>query len=182
MDKIKRIGVLTSGGDAPGMNAAVRAVVRTAIACGIECIGIRRGWQGLITSDFVKLSSTSVGHILSRGGTILYTARSNDFMTEAGRKKAVATCNMLGLNAIGAIGAADVCEVLWLAASSLSAIRPEFVLDVSHLGLIGAALESVPADAQKALLSAIGEKNPYGVADTVREYGIDPEKIIMSGN
>ena len=104
MDKIKRIGVLTSGGDAPGMNAAVRAVVRTAIACGIECIGIRRGWQGLINSDFVKLNSASVGHILSRGGTILYTARSDDFMTEAGRKKAVATCKMLGLNAIVAIG------------------------------------------------------------------------------
>jgi len=104
MDKIKRIGVLTSGGDAPGMNAAVRAVVRTAIACGIECIGIRRGWHGLITSDFVKLNSASVGHILSRGGTILYTARSDDFMTEAGRKKAVATCRMLGLNAIVAIG------------------------------------------------------------------------------
>ena len=97
MEKIKRIGVLTSGGDAPGMNAAVRAVVRTAIANGIECIGIRRGWQGLINSDFVKLSSTSVGHILSRGGTILFTARSDDFMTEAGRKKAVATCKMLGL-------------------------------------------------------------------------------------
>ena len=96
--------MLTSGGDAPGMNAAVRAVVRTAISCGIECVGIRRGWQGLINSDFVRLSSTSVGHILSRGGTILYTARSDDFMTEHGRKKAVATCKMLGLDAIVAIG------------------------------------------------------------------------------
>jgi len=104
MDKIKRIGVLTSGGDAPGMNAAVRAVVRTAIANGIECVGIRRGWQGLINSDFVKLTSASVGHILSRGGTILFTARSDDFMTESGRQKAVATCKMLGLNAIVAIG------------------------------------------------------------------------------
>ena len=104
VDTVKRIGVLTSGGDAPGMNAAVRAVVRTAISCGIECVGIRRGWQGLITSDFVRLTSTSVGHILSRGGTILYTARSDDFMTEQGREKAVATCKMLGLNAIVAIG------------------------------------------------------------------------------
>ena len=102
--KIKRIGVLTSGGDSPGMNAAVRAVVRTAVSNGVQCIGIRRGWHGLITSDFVKLNSASVGHILSRGGTILYTARSDDFMTEAGRKKAVATCKMLGLNAIVAIG------------------------------------------------------------------------------
>ena len=104
MKPIKRIGVLTSGGDAPGMNAAVRAVVRTAISCGIDCIGIRRGWQGLINSDFVQLSSISVGHILARGGTILYTARSEDFMTENGRKKAVSTCRMLGLDAIVAIG------------------------------------------------------------------------------
>ncbi len=104
MAAIKRIGVLTSGGDSPGMNAAVRAVVRTALSYGIECIGIRRGWQGLITSDFVKLTGTSVGHILSRGGTILFTARSEDFMTEKGRQKAVATCKMLGLDGIVAIG------------------------------------------------------------------------------
>ena len=102
--KVKRIGVLTSGGDAPGMNAAVRAVVRTAIANGIECVGIRRGWQGLINSDFVQLSRESVGHILSRGGTILYTARSDEFMTEKGRLKAVGTCKMLGLDGIVAIG------------------------------------------------------------------------------
>ena len=104
MKKIKRIGVLTSGGDAPGMNAAVRAVVRTAISHGIECIGIRRGWQGLIQSDFVPLTRESVGHLLSRGGTILYTARSEDFMTEKGRLKAVGTCKMLGLDGIVAIG------------------------------------------------------------------------------
>ncbi len=102
--KIKRIGVLTSGGDAPGMNAAVRAVVRTAISFGIECIGIRRGWQGLITSDFIALDGASVGHILDRGGTMLYTARSDEFRTEQGRKKAMATCKMLGLDAIVAIG------------------------------------------------------------------------------
>ena len=104
MEKIRRIGVLTSGGDAPGMNAAVRAVVRTAIACGIECVGIRRGWQGLINCDFLQLSRESVGHLLSRGGTILYTARSEEFMTEAGRQKAVATCKMLGLDGVVAIG------------------------------------------------------------------------------
>jgi len=102
--KIKRIGVLTSGGDAPGMNAAVRAVVRTSHANGIECIGIRRGWQGLITSDFTTLQRESVGHILNRGGTILYTARSEDFMSEKGRLKAVATCKMLGIDAVVAIG------------------------------------------------------------------------------
>ena len=104
MAAIKRIGVLTSGGDAPGMNAAVRAVVRTALSLGIECVGIRRGWQGLINGDFVRLTSASVGHILSRGGTILFTARSEDFMTEKGRERAVATCKMLGLDGIVAIG------------------------------------------------------------------------------
>ena len=104
MEKVKRIGVLTSGGDAPGMNAAVRAVTRTALALGIECIGIRRGWQGLINGDFVKLTRESVGHLLSRGGTILYTARSEEFMTEAGQQKAVATCNLLGLDGVVAIG------------------------------------------------------------------------------
>ena len=104
MNKIKRIGVLTSGGDAPGMNAAVRAVARAAMSRGIECVGIRRGWQGLINSDFVLLNNESVGHILSRGGTILYTARSKEFMTEEGRLKAVATCKMLGLDGVVAIG------------------------------------------------------------------------------
>ena len=100
----KRIGVLTSGGDAPGMNAAVRAVVRTGIANDMEVIGIRRGWQGLITTDFVMLDTAAVGHILARGGTILYTARSEDFMSEKGRLKAVGTCRMLGIDGIVAIG------------------------------------------------------------------------------
>ena len=71
--QIHRIGVLTSGGDAPGMNAAVRAVVRTAVDCGIECVGIRRGWNGLINSDFVQLDASSVSHIINKGGTVLYT-------------------------------------------------------------------------------------------------------------
>ncbi len=65
-NSIKRIGVLTSGGDAPGMNAAVRAVVRTALGRGMECVGIRRGWSGLINSDFVMLDQKSISHILSR--------------------------------------------------------------------------------------------------------------------
>lgn len=102
--EIKRIGVLTSGGDAPGMNAAVRAVVRTAMFRGIECIGIRRGYNGLITGDIKKLDSGSVNHILNRGGTILYTARSQEFMTPEGQQKAVDMCRLLGLDGIVAIG------------------------------------------------------------------------------
>ena len=102
--QVRRIGILTSGGDAPGMNAAVRAVVRTAVGRGIDCIGIRRGYNGLITSDFVHLTTSSVSHIIGRGGTILYTARSAEFMTEAGQLKAVQTCKLLGLDGIVAIG------------------------------------------------------------------------------
>ena len=90
MAEIKRIGVLTSGGDAPGMNAAVRAVVRGALAFDVECIGIK--------------NSVSVSHILSSGGTALYTARSEEFMTEKGRQKAAANCKLLGLDGVIAIG------------------------------------------------------------------------------
>ena len=101
---VKRIGVLTSGGDAPGMNAAVRSVVRTALFHGIECYGIRRGYNGLISGDLIRLDEKSISHTINRGGTILYTARSQEFMTEEGQKKAVSTCKFLGLDGIVAIG------------------------------------------------------------------------------
>ena len=101
---IKRIGVLTSGGDAPGMNACVRAVVRTAMFHGVECFGIRRGYNGLIAGDIIKLDERNIAHIINRGGTVLNTARSKEFMTEDGQKKAVSTCKFLGLEGIVAIG------------------------------------------------------------------------------
>ena len=101
---IKRIGVLTSGGDAPGMNACVRAVVRTCVYHGIEVYGIRRGWNGLIYGDVVKMDEKSVSRTINKGGTILYTARSKEFMTEEGQRKAVSTCKFLGLDSIIAIG------------------------------------------------------------------------------
>ena len=101
---VKRIGVLTSGGDAPGMNACVRAVVRTALYHGIECYGIRRGYNGLISGDVIRLDEKSISHIINRGGTILYTARSKEFMSEEGQQKACSTCKFLGLDGIVAIG------------------------------------------------------------------------------
>ena len=101
---IKRIGVLTSGGDAPGMNACVRAVVRTCLYHGIEVYGIRRGWNGLIHGDVVKMDEKSVSRTINKGGTILYTARSKEFMTEDGQHRAVSTCKFLGLDSIIAIG------------------------------------------------------------------------------
>ena len=86
------------------MNAAVRAVVRTAVSRGIGCVGIRRGWNGLINSDFINMDASSVSHIIDKGGTMLYTARSEEFMQESGRAKALATCKLLGLDGIVAIG------------------------------------------------------------------------------
>ena len=102
--EIKRIGVLTSGGDAPGMNAAIRAVVRTAEYKGIEVVGIRRGWNGLINGDVFRMTGNDVAHIINRGGTILYTARSDAFRTASGRLQAYGTCKLLGLDGIVAIG------------------------------------------------------------------------------
>ncbi|MBQ5777534.1 MAG: 6-phosphofructokinase [Oscillospiraceae bacterium] len=104
MAPIKTIGVLTSGGDAPGMNAAIRAVARTAAYHGITCLGIRRGYNGLINGDVVELNARSVNGIISKGGTMLFTARCPEFMTEAGVDKAVSTCKYLGLDGIVTIG------------------------------------------------------------------------------
>ena len=101
---VRRIGVFTSGGDAPGMNAAIRSVVRSAIDFNIECIGIRRGYHGLINGDFVKLNFESVSGLSRRGGTMLYSARSEDFMAKKGQAKAADTCKLLGLDALVGIG------------------------------------------------------------------------------
>ena len=101
---VRRIGVLTSGGDAPGMNAAIRAVVRTCTHLGIECVGIRRGFNGLINGDAEVMGYARVSGITRLGGTMLYSARSEEFRTEAGMQKAVNTCKLLGLDGIVGIG------------------------------------------------------------------------------
>ncbi|HAC15006.1 MAG TPA: 6-phosphofructokinase, partial [Bacteroidetes bacterium] len=100
MKTIKRIGVFTSGGDSPGMNAAVRAVVRTARANDIEVIGIRYGYQGMIKGDFVEMDSTSVSNIIQQGGTILKSARSDEFRTKEGRIKANDNVRAAGIDAL----------------------------------------------------------------------------------
>ena len=85
--EVKRIGVLTSGGDAPGMNTCIRAVVRTALHNGIECYGIRRGYNGLISGDILRMNEKNISHIINRGGTIPSAARSKEFMTEEGQRR-----------------------------------------------------------------------------------------------
>jgi 6-phosphofructokinase 1 len=104
MGKIKKIGVLTSGGDAPGMNAAIRGVTRTAIYNGLEVVGILHGYHGMIHNHMIPLQSNSVSDILSKGGTILKTARSKEFMEPVGRKQAYDNLRAAGIDAMVIIG------------------------------------------------------------------------------
>ncbi|QPH38095.1 6-phosphofructokinase [Pedobacter endophyticus] len=104
MNKIKNIGVLTSGGDSPGMNAAIRAVVRASIYYDIEVTGVVRGYEGLINKDFIAMDRKSVANIIQRGGTILKTARSEAFRTVEGRKKAYDNMKEEGIDALVVIG------------------------------------------------------------------------------
>ena len=102
--EVKTIGVLTSGGDAPGMNAAVRAVVRTALGHGMRVIGIQRGFNGLLNGETYEMNLRSVSEIIHRGGTVLYTARCLEFKTEEGQRKGAEMCEKLGIDALVVIG------------------------------------------------------------------------------
>ncbi len=102
--RIKKIGVLTSGGDAPGMNAAIRAVVRKAISDGLEVVGIQKGYQGLLAEEMIPMNSRSVSDSVQKGGTILRTARSEEFTTEEGQKKAAGICRKNKIDAVVVIG------------------------------------------------------------------------------
>lgn len=104
MTQIKKLAVLTSGGDAPGMNAAIRAVVRKALSVDIEVIGVIRGYEGLIKADFIPLNSKSVANIIQTGGTILKTARSEEFKTEEGRRKSYENLISANIDALITIG------------------------------------------------------------------------------
>jgi 6-phosphofructokinase 1 len=103
-NKVTKIGVLSSGGDAPGMNAAIRAIVRTGIYHGLEVFGVMRGYQGLIENDIVPMHSRSVANIIQRGGTILKTARSKVFLEPEGRKKAFNNLKEIGIDGLVIIG------------------------------------------------------------------------------
>ena len=134
---VKRIGVLTSGGDAPGMNAAVRSVVRAAVYRGIEVVGIRRGWNGLINGDIVRLDERSVAHIIDRGGTILYTARSEEF-----RRRNVPFSLVMAL----------VTPVLSdFSSAAVTNSTPRFVLPLSTVPVTMNRWAKVPVRKQKAI-------------------------------
>ncbi|EEA81580.1 6-phosphofructokinase [[Clostridium] nexile DSM 1787] len=103
-DTIQTIGILTSGGDAPGMNAAIRAVVRTALGRGIRVRGIRRGYHGLLQEEIIDMTARDVSDIIQRGGTILQTARCKEMRTEEGQQKAAAICKKYGIQGLVVIG------------------------------------------------------------------------------
>ena len=104
MEKFRKIGILTSGGDAPGMNAVIRAVTRKALKQGVEPVGIIGGYSGLIKENLMPLSTTSVSNIITNGGTMLYSDRCDEFKTEEGMQKAIDTCRKNEIDAIIAIG------------------------------------------------------------------------------
>ena len=104
MANVKKIGVFTSGGDSPGMNAAIRSVVRTCAYLNVECIGIYRGYQGMIEGDFKPMNARSVNNIINKGGTILKSARCKEFRTKEGRKKAYEQLKAEGIDAFVVIG------------------------------------------------------------------------------
>ena len=101
---MKTIGVLTSGGDAPGMNAAISAVVRAGCENGFRVMGIRRGYNGLMYGDMYEMNLRSVSNIINRGGTILYSARSPEFKTEEGMQKAIDVCKQMDMQGVVVIG------------------------------------------------------------------------------
>ncbi|MEN8775610.1 MAG: 6-phosphofructokinase [Polaribacter sp.] len=104
MSKINKIGIMTSGGDSPGMNAAIRSVVRTCAFYKLECVGIYRGYQGMIEGDFISLDARSVKGIINKGGTFLKSARSQDFRTKEGRQKAYDSLEAANVDALVVIG------------------------------------------------------------------------------
>ncbi|MED3950410.1 6-phosphofructokinase, partial [Priestia aryabhattai] len=105
-----KLGVLTSGGDAPGMNAAIRAVVKTAVYHNMEVMGIEGGYQGLIEGKLYRLTSTDVDYIADKGGTFLKTSRCPEFMKESGRIKALSILKDYGINHLGVIGGEGSCK------------------------------------------------------------------------
>src|SRR5690349_19579494 len=106
-----KIGILTGGGDCPGLNAVIRAIVRRSISCGWECVGIENGWKGLIEINTIPLDIHAVSGILQKGGTILGTSRTNPYKIEGGEQKVIENAKMIGLDALIAIGGEDTLGV-----------------------------------------------------------------------
>ena len=132
---IRTIGVLTSGGDAPGMNAAIRAVVRTALGKGVKVRGIRKGYKGLLNEEIIDLDAGDVSDIIQRGGTILQTARCKEMITEEGQQKAAAICKKYGIDGLVVIGG----DGSFRGAQKLAYLGPRRPQPLCRLGVVIAA-------------------------------------------
>lgn len=180
---MKKIGVLTSGGDAPGMNAAIRAVVRTAIHQGIEVAGIYQGYRGLINGDIESLAISSVGDIIHRGGTMLRTARCLDFKTDAGFKRALEMLKVFkidGLVVIGGDGSFNGAKRLWEAGFPTIGIPGTIDNDLAYTDFtlgFDTALNTV--------VSAIGNirdtSSSHGTVNVIEVMGRDCGDIALYG-
>ena len=158
--QIKTIGVLTSGGDAPGMNAAVRAVVRTGLHKGFRMIGIQRGYNGLLNGECFEMNLRSVSNIISAGGTILYTARCLEFKTKEGQDKGAEKCRELGIDALVVIGGdGSSYEHMYTAADPDEATKAfiEYMMSDDVQGELVEAQGYIPVSGMKVEKDASGK-------------------------
>lgn len=174
-EKLRRIGVLTSGGDAPGMNAAIRAVVRTCALHDITPIGIHRGYNGLIRSDVIEMDERSVNGLANKGGTMLYTARCEEFKTPEGLAQGVLNCGYLGLDGLIAIGGDGTFSgLLALSRAGVNAIGIPATIDND----IGCTHYSIGFDtAANTAISAIDK-----LSDTMQSHERTSVVEIMGNN
>jgi deoxyuridine 5'-triphosphate nucleotidohydrolase len=138
-ESVSRLGVFTSGGDAPGMNACIRAVVRTAIARGLEVVGLRRGFAGILEGDFVEMDLSSVSNVVQHGGTILKTSRCREMYEPVGREAAAKKLRERGIDAlvpIGGDGTFHGAHLLWEEHGVLSVGTPG-TIDADYRGEVG---------------------------------------------
>ena len=176
--EVKTIGVLTSGGDAPGMNAAVRAVVRAALSHGMRVIGIQRGFNGLLHGETYEMNLRSVSEIIHRGGTILYTARCLEFKTEEGQKKGAEMCKKLGIPSIstGNILRAAIKDGTPTGLKAKSFMDAgQLVPDEVIIGIIGERLEQ-PDCAKGYILD--GVPRTIGQAEAIEKAGIKIDAVV----
>ena len=176
--EVKTIGVLTSGGDAPGMNAAIRAVVRTAINKGMKVKGIMRGYAGLLQEEIVDMDGTSVADTIGRGGTILYTARCPEFMTEEGQKRGAEICRKHNIDGLVVIGGGITAARKWIMPSLLKELRSKMhTLSGDELNRVQMKVYDLDDDAEFREF-AKGSMQPLKVYGTDRYVAYDPQKRI----
>ena len=167
--QIKTIGVLTSGGDAPGMNAAVRAVVRTGLHKGYRMIGIQRGYNGLLNGECFEMNLRSVSNIISAGGTILYTARCLEFKTKEGQDRGAAKCRELGIDALVVI-----------ASGAMAVLLPEKEFDMQHDILDKIAETQKTGKRHFIIIVAEGVGHAQEIANEIQaRTGIDSRATIL---